>query len=128
MRHSEDRFVARGIPPGFRVKGMRDFSAKDMPRNDNFLGFPATSKAALLSLTQVVAKATIHKKIAHFFVCRASIDKILSTRLWCRPPANGVASQIARISRAASSEISLAPSVSTLASLCSRELRAVARS
>ena len=59
---------------------------------------------------------------------RDSRARILSRRRWWRPPAKGVSRKTARISRAASAEMRRAPRVRTLALLCSRLLRAVARS
>src|SRR5208337_98084 len=50
-----------------------------------------------------------------------SMAAIFSTRRSCRPPANGVASHLSTILDATSSLMMLAPSVSTLASLCSRD-------
>jgi hypothetical protein len=53
---------------------------------------------------------------------------IISTRRWCRPPSNGVASQVVTSGQARSTSSRSAGSASMFASLCSRAMRAASTS
>src|SRR6266540_3540233 len=57
--------------------------------------------------------------------CSASIAAISSSRAMCRPPSNSVLNHVRTISSASASPTTRAPIDNTLASLCSREYRAV---
>src|SRR5690242_13189587 len=66
-----------------------------------------------------------HQDAGHTSDSPRSSAEICSTRCWCRPPLNAVASHTVRMRSARSGATTLAPMTRTLASLCARAISAV---
>src|SRR5439155_3492120 len=107
-----------------RAGGLEDLARREVLRRDELDGGVLSLELALDDVEQLAVSGGVVRGHSVSYSSYSSLV-ICSTRRACRPPSNGVASHTRRISSASAGATMRPPMARTLASLCSRDSRAV---